>query len=47
MCGEVDEEGNHIVGYDHACTDAENKHDIPLWEYYKLDDTLCGDCLFK
>lgn len=41
MCGDVSEEGNHIIGYDHTDVD-----DI-LSKYYEDGTVLCRDCLFK
>jgi len=41
MCGEVDKEGNHIIGYDHTDMDK------LLEAHYKKGDVLCSNCLFK
>lgn len=41
MCGYINEDNNHIIGYDKTDVDE------LLREYYKEGDVLCQDCLFK
>lgn len=40
-CGLIDENGNHIIGYDKTDVDG------ILEQYWKKGDSLCAECLFK